>query len=50
MLEKTKQTNAKMLMNKSKRDGFNYVAPESLGIKIGENTRIKKEEEKELRS
>ena len=49
MLDKTRQTNTKMIKNKAKRDGNDYVAPEYLGNKIGLDTRMKKEEEAGLR-
>ena len=45
MIDKTKATNAKMLKQKAKRDGNDYVTPEYLGNKIGVDTREKKEEE-----
>ena len=39
-----------MIKNKTKRDGNDYVAPEYLGNKIGQDTRMKKEEEADLRA
>ena len=39
-----------MIKNKAKRDGNDYVAPEYLGNKIGLDTRMKKEEEADLRA
>ena len=49
MIDKTRTTNAKMLKQKAKRDGNDYVTPEYLGNKIGVDTRGKKEEEAGLR-
>ena len=49
MLDKTRTTNTKLIKQKAKREGNDYVAPEHLGNKIGLDTRMKKEEEAELR-
>ena len=49
MIDKTRTTNAKILKQKAKRDGNDYVTPEYLGNKIGVDTREKKEEEAGLR-
>ena len=50
MLDKTRMTNTKMLKQKVKRDGTDYVTPEQLGIKVGSDTRSKKEDEAALRA
>ena len=50
MLDKTRQTNAKLLTAKQKRDGLDYVTPEQLGAAVGTGTRAKKEDEAELRA
>ena len=39
MIDKTRTTNAKILKQKAKRDGNDYVTPEYLGNKIGVDTR-----------
>ena len=49
MIDKTRTTNTKILKQKAKRDGNDYVTPEYLGNKIGVDTREKKEDEAGLR-
>ena len=43
MLAKTRVTNEKMIMNKTKAQGVGYTAPESLSKTISANVRDKKE-------
>lgn len=50
MLMKTKMTNATMLVQKEKNTGSSYVTPESLGNKVGLDTRAKKEADKDIRA
>ena len=50
MLTKTRQTNDKLLMNKTKTKGMGYVAPEQLSNNISANTREKKNADSDLRA
>ena len=50
MIDKTKVTNTKILKQKMKRDGNDYVNPEQLGTKVGFDTRAKKEDQADLRT
>ena len=50
MLVKTKQTNEKMLMTKTKMQGVGYTAPEQLTKNIQKQVREKKEQDAELRA
>ena len=48
MLNKTRITNEKLLMNKSKATGLGYTKPESLSKQIQKQVREKKEADTEL--
>ena len=50
MLAKTKQTNEKIIMNKTKTKGMGYTNPETLGNQVGRSVREKKEADAELRA
>mgnify|MGYP001326815127 CR=1 FL=1 len=50
MLAKTKQTNEKIIMNKTKTKGMGYTNPEALGTQVGRSVREKKEADAELRA
>ena len=50
MLEKTKVTNEKILMNKTKSKGVGYTAPENLSKQIQTNVREKKDADAEVRA
>lgn len=50
MLNKTKTTNEKMLMNKTKSGGASYTTPEQLSKAIQSNVREKKEQDADLRA
>ena len=50
MLAKTKQTNEKIIMNKTKTKGMGYTNPEALGNQVGRSVREKKEADAELRA
>ena len=49
MLEKTKQTNEKMIAMKTASSGWGYTSPEYLSATISEQTREKKAEEDQMR-
>jgi len=50
MLAKTRMTNEKMLMNKTKTTGLGYTKPEQLSKNIQTQVRDKKEQDSELRA
>jgi len=50
MLNKTKTSNEKILMNKTKTKGLGYKAPEKLSKSIHDSVREKKERDAELRA
>jgi len=50
MLNKTKTSNEKILMNKTKTKGFSYKAPEKLSKSIHDSVREKKERDAEIRA
>ena len=50
MLAKTRQTNDKILMNKTKSKGMGYTAPEQLSNNISAGVREKKHSDSELRA
>lgn len=50
MLAKTRQTNDKILMNKTKSKGMGYTAPEQLSNNISAGVREKKNSDSELRA
>jgi len=50
MLAKTRMTNEKMLMNKTKTSGLGYTKPEQLSKNIQTQVRDKKEQDSELRA
>ena len=50
MLNKTKTTNEKLLMAKTKTTGWGYAAPEKLSTKIHDSVREKKEKDTEIRA
>ena len=50
MLAKTRQTNEKMIMNKTKTKGMGYTAPEQLSNNISVSVREKKTADSELRA
>ena len=50
MLQKTKQTNEKLIMQKTAKKGMGYQAPETLSKNIQSSVQAKKEADTELRS
>lgn len=50
MVQKTKATNEKMLMNKTKMTGMGYTAPESLSKNILTSVRQRKETDADMRA
>ena len=50
MLNKTKKSNEKILMTKTKTKGLGYKAPEKLSKSIHDSVREKKERDAELRA
>ena len=50
MLEKTKMTNEKIIMNKTAAKGMSYTTPEQLSNNISKQVRTKKVNESSLRA